>query len=599
MESEKKPLLIYDGDCEYCQYSVDYWQKLTGPAVNYQPYQRVAADYPAISVEEFKRSVKYIMLEGQVASAAKASFLTLSHAPNGGIWLALYRWLPGFSFITEKAYSFISTHRSLAYSVCKFFWGKNPEPPTYDLLTWIFLRLFGVLFLVAFYSFATQALGLIGSRGIVPVAALANAAHTQLGALGFLQLPMLFWLNSSDFMIQLVSWSGVVISFLLIANIFPRICLFLLYILYLSLIFGGQVFMTFQWDLLLIETSLLAIILVRYRVLGVWLLRWLLFRFIFAAGIVKLASGDPAWWDFTALDYHFLTQPLPTSLAWYAYYLPPLVLKWLAGASLVIELGMPFLMFCPRRLRFWAGYSVLAMQIGITLTGNYNFFNFTTMLLCLSLYDDAALKACLPKRLLAWVTQRPLRRPAWRVTPYLVGLFTIVTILCSIGQFNQRFIGYKPLAFTQLTQTLAPFAVVSTYGPFAVMTKKRYEIVIEGSNDGFIWEEYAFKYKPGDLKRKPRWNIPFQPRLDWQMWFAALAPPEASPWFSRFLQRLLEQSPEVLALLERNPFPDIPPLYVRALFYDYTYTTAKEYKETGEWWKSKLVAVYFPAANLS
>lgn len=598
MENDKKPLLIYDGDCDFCQYSVDYWQKLTGHAVNYQPYQHVQNDYPDISVEEFKKSVKYIAPDGEVASAAKASFLTMSNAASGRIWMTLYRRLPGFAFITEKAYSFISTHRSLAYSMSRFFWGKHPEPPTYDILTWIFLRVFGLIFLAAFYSFATQALALIGSKGIVPVSTLMQSVSSYYGSAGFFQLPILFWISTSDWMIQVVSWSGVAISLLLITNIFPRLCLFALYVLYLSLLYGGQVFMTFQWDMLLIETSLLALVLVRYRTLGVWLLRWLTFRFVFASGIVKILSGDTAWWDFTALDYHFLTQPLPTPLAWYAYYLPPIILKILTGLSLFVELVMPFLMFGPRRLRFWAGYSVLAMQVGIILTGNYNFFNFTTVLLCLSLYDDAALKAWLPERASRWITQPVVRSKPLHITPYLVGVFTVVTVLGSIGQFNQRFTGITILKFNALTQAIAPYALVNTYGPFAVMTKKRREIIVEGSNDGIEWKTYQFKYKPGALNRKPRWVIPFQPRLDWQMWFAALAPPESSPWFGNFLARLLENSPPVLALLEKNPFPDFPPVFVRALYYDYSYTTEKEYQENGNWWSRDYLGVFVPPASL-
>lgn len=598
MDSKKIPRLIYDGDCDFCQYSVDYWKKLTGDTVDYQPYQLVSQNYPAISIADFKQSVKYITPDGEVASAAKASFLTLSHAPDGGIWMTLYRKMPGFAYLTEKAYTLISTHRTAAYTLSRFFWGKEPLPPAYDFLTWVFLRLFGLLFLAAFYSFATQALGLIGNQGIVPVAALMHAAKTQLGATGFLQFPILFWISSSDFMIQLVSWSGVIISFFLIANMKPRLCLFALYVLYISLLYGGQVFMTFQWDMLLLETSLLALILIRYRTLGIWLLRWLLFRFEFAAGMVKLTSGDPTWWNFSALDFHFLTQPLPTTLAWYAFYLPPFALKFLTGASLFVELVLPFLFFCPRRLRFWGGYGVLTMQVGIILTGNYNFFNFTTVLLCLSLYDDAALKHWLPTRCQAWMTQAILPQQAFRVTPYLVGAFTVLTVLCSIGQFNQRFTRFTPLEFTTLTRLMSPYAMVNTYGPFAVMTRKRNEIIIEGSNDGVVWQEYEFKYKPGALNRKPRWNIPLQPRLDWQMWFAALGPPQASPWFSSFLQRLLENSPQVVALLEKNPFPDLPPMYVRALYFDYTYTTEEEYQKTGNWWNRYLLGLYFPAVSL-
>ena len=370
-----QPVLIYDGDCGFCIYSVRYWQKLTGDSVTYQPYQEAASTYPEISIEEFKRGVQYIATDGRVASGAEASFLTVNHAKSKSIRLMLYRKLPGFAWVSEKTYHLISTHRSFFFTLSKFFWGRDPEPPTYDVLTFIFLRLFALLFFVAFYSFGSQALGLIGSHGIVPVADLLSLAYAQLGNWSYWYLPVLFWINSSDLAIQLVCWGGMLLSLLLFLNILPRICLFALYVLYLSLVYSGQSFMTFQWDMLLLESAIIAIFLVRYRTLGVWLLRWLVFRFIFAAAIVKLMSGDPSWWDFTALDYHFLTQPLPTPLAWYAYYLPGAVLKAVTIAALVIELIIPFLIFLPRRLRFFAGLMILAMQTGILLTGNYNFFN--------------------------------------------------------------------------------------------------------------------------------------------------------------------------------------------------------------------------------
>lgn len=597
-DKTQKPMFVYDGDCSFCQYCVDYLQKSTGSEVNYQPYQLVGQDYPHISTAEFKAAVQYIAPDQTVSSGAKASFQALAHAPQGGIWLTLYRKLPGFAYCTEKIYHVVSTHRPFFYKICRLFWGKHPEPPRYDLITWLFLRLFGLIFLSAFFSFATQALGLIGSRGIVPVATLVTNAKTVLGSSAVLQLPMLFWLNSSDLFIQSVAWSGVIISVLLIFNILPRLSLFMLYILYLTLSVGGQVFMTFQWDMLLLEAALIAIVLVRYRTLGVWLMRWLVFRFILGSGLVKILSGDPSWWDMTALNYHFLTQPLPTPLAWYAYYLPAFILKTLTLAALIIELVLPFFIFCPRRLRFFAGICIVLMQIGILLTGNYNFFNLTTLVLCLTLFDDAALRSILPAAITKHCQQRISSSKTFALTPYFAGAFAVLTVIISLSQLNHRYLGFSPLIFTHAEQVIAPYGIVNTYGPFAVMTKKRYEIVIEGSNDGLNWSTYQFKYKPGPLNKPLSWNIPLQPRLDWQMWFAALGPPEASPWFAMFLQRLLENSPDVLALLANNPFPDLPPMLIRANFYDYTFTNSEEYRATGNWWKRERVGMYVQPVSL-
>lgn len=594
----KKPLVVYDGDCGYCIYSVRYWRKLTGSSVRYQPYQDVASLYPDIPVQEFQRAVQYITPDGKVASGAEASFLTLSHHPGSGIWLRMYRKLPGFAYVSEKAYNVVSTHRNFFYTISKFCWGSDPDPTTYDMLTWIFLRLFGLIFLSAFYSFATQASGLIGSNGIIPAAEFLNAVYDQIGSQGYWLLPNVFWLNASNYMIYAVCWGGVIISILLILDIFPSVCLLFLYIFYLSLIYAGQVFMTFQWDMMLLEISIISLFLLRFRVLGIWLLRWMAFRFFFAAGIVKLTSGDPSWWDYTALDYHFLTQPLPTPLAWYAFYLPHSILEALTAATLIVEIPITFLFFFPRRIRFFAAFCVLSMQIGISLTGNYNFFNLTSMLLCLTMFDDAALRCVIPSRFASRMRQHLSSRRPYRITTLIAVVFAVLSITISIIQFNMRFIGNVPVWLARLNNEVAPLQMVNTYGPFAVMTKLRFEIIVEGSSDGTNWVEYNFKYKPGNIYRRPLWNIPFQPRLDWQMWFAALGPAEASPWFTRFLQKLLENSPEVTALLESNPFAKEPPVFVRALLYDYTYTTADEYKKTKAWWNRELIRVYFPAASL-
>ena len=197
-------------------------------------------------------------------------------------------------------------------------------------------------------------------------------------------MPMAFWLNDSDLAIQAVCWAGAGLSLLVVVNVAPRLSLFLIYALYLSLVYAGQAFMEFQWDTYLLETGVIALLMSFAPTPGVWLMRWLLFRFLFMSGVVKLLSGDPNWWSLTALSYHFLTQPLPTPLAWYAARLPPELLKVATGATFVVELALPFLIFCPRRLRFVSAFGILMLQSCILITGNYNWFNLQTMLLCLA-----------------------------------------------------------------------------------------------------------------------------------------------------------------------------------------------------------------------
>jgi predicted DCC family thiol-disulfide oxidoreductase YuxK len=592
-----RPLLVYDGDCGFCGYWARYWQKLTGDRVDYRPYQEVAAQYPTIPLASFQRAVQYITPDGRHASAAEASFLVLSHARGRRIWLNLYRRLPGFATIAERAYAFTAAHRPGFYRISLFLWGTDYQPPRYDLVSFLFLRLFGLIYLSAFISFAVQAQGLIGSHGILPLAELLDAIGAHFGPERFFLMPMVFWWSTSDFAIQAVCWTGAALSLLVVLNVLPRLSLSLLFVLYLSLLYAGQEFMTYQWDTYLLEAGFLALLLSFATTPGIWLLRWLLFRFMFMSGVVKLLSGDPNWWNLSALSFHFLTQPLPTPLAWYAAHLPPSPLKFATGCTFFIELVLPFLIFCPRRLRFFAAFGILLLQSFILLTGNYNWFNLQTMLLCLPLFDDVALQKMLPRRVVRLLLARAERRVPGRALGATVVAVALLIVCCSLAQMDARFGGNPPAVARVLERLVDPLHIVSGYGLFAVMTTQRDEIVIEGSDDGIGWREYEFRYKPGDLARRPPWNIPHQPRLDWQMWFAALEDPRGLRWFPHFLQRVLENEPAVMALLTRNPFPDKPPLYVRARFYDYTFSNSED-KAKGLWWQRRELGLYFPVVRL-
>jgi hypothetical protein len=557
----------------------------------------VSAQYPAIPLADFQRAVQFITPDGRRASAAEASFLTLSHARGKGLWLWLYRRVPGFAPLTERAYAFTAAHRSGFFRVSRFLWGSNYEPPRYERVSFLFLRLFGLMYLSAFVSFAVQAQGLIGSRGVLPLAELTEAVAASAGRERFWLMPMVFWLNSSDLAIQSVCWAGAMCSLLLVCNLLPRLSLLVLYVLYLSLLYAGQVFMTYQWDTFLLEGGFLALVLSFARVPGIWLLRWLLFRFMFMSGVVKLLSGDPNWWNLSALSYHFVTQPLPTPLAWYAAQLSAAALRFATGAVFLVELVLPFFIFAPRRLRFGAAFGILLLELCILLTGNYNWFNLQTMLLCLPLFDDAALRRLLPVRLIRLLPVTENERSPRRAALVGVGALTLLIVFLSLVEMDLRFGGNPPALAQDIDRSIEPLHIVSSYGLFAIMTTRREEIVIEGSLDGIEWREYEFRYKPGDLFRAPPWNIPHQPRLDWQMWFAALGDPRRLPWFWHFLQRLLENEPSVTALLRSNPFPDKPPIYIRAQFYDYSFTDATG-KATGRWWERHLLGLYFPIVQL-
>jgi hypothetical protein len=404
-----------------------------------------------------------------------------------------------------------------------------------------------------------------------------------LGSRAFLAAPTVFWLNSSDAAIQAVWIAGAVCAVLAFFNVFRRAALFACWLLYLSLVTASQDFLSFQWDILLLETGLLAEFLGYSRVI-VWMFRWLLFRLMFLSGAVKLLSGDPTWSKLAALSVHYQTQPIPTPLAWYAHQLPSWAQRASTGMVFFVELLLPICVLAPRRVRMFAAPWLMGFQILILLTGNYAFFNWLTLALCLFLFDDAALGRLVPNRTAAPRREHP--RIAWTVA-------AIIAVL-STSLLWQTFTGRAPWGMQAILVYTAPFGITSSYGLFATMTTLRPEIIVEGSNDGATWQEYEFRYKPGRLDRRPPWVAPHQPRLDWQMWFAALGVYQQNGWFVNMVARLLEGSPRVTALLQHNPFPKTPPRYIRALVYEYRFTSWGQH----DWWTRRLMGQYLPPVSL-
>jgi hypothetical protein len=418
-----------------------------------------------------------------------------------------------------------------------------------------------------------------------------------LGSAAYRDLPTLFWMNSGDTALIAGSVVGVLLGLLVILDRWTRPALVALFALYLSYAHAGQDFMSFQWDILLLEAGFLGIFLTGGSRIVVWLCRWLVFRYFLLAGAVKLLSGDSTWRDLTALEYHFWTQPLPTPLAWYAAQLPPWLLVAGTAATLAIELASIVLIFLPRRPRALAGWCLLVFQALILLTGNYNFFNLLSMSLCIFLFDDAALRRLIPRRLESWVQERA-PHPARAATVVATAL-ALVVVPAGLNRIWEVFAHSELPVAGVISEITSPFLIVNPYGLFAVMTTARPEIVIEGSADGQIWREYVFRYKPGPVTRPPPWNIPHQPRLDWQMWFAALGDARANPWFQNLMLRLLQGSPPVLALLDSNPFPEHPPSYVRAKLYRYRFADRAIHAATGQWWVRRVEGLYFPEVTLA
>jgi uncharacterized membrane protein YphA (DoxX/SURF4 family) len=493
----------------------------------------------------------------------------------------------------------------------------SSQPSSDDrLVRWLFLRAMGVVYLVAFVSLWVQVRGLIGAHGILPIGSFIDAARQffdshHVGLDRYRLLPTLSWLSPSDAALTAQCAVGTAAAALLVAGLAPGPCLAVLWTLYLSLVAAGQDFFSFQWDSLLLEAGLLATVLAPWqwrprlsqesppsRVV-VWLLRWLVFRLMFESGSVKWLSGDPSWRHLKALTVHFQTQPLPTWIGWYAHQAPGWMQVASCAAMFGIEIGAPLLIFCGRRPRAVGGVLIIFLQVLILLTGNYTFFNGLTIALCVFLFDDALLARLVPNRLKPRPFDQPRPSPSWRtrIAPAMLAVVVLPVSILSVVETLQLVPGWlEPVEAVE--NDLAPLRSANHYGLFAVMTTQRAEIVIEGSDDRVTWRPYEFPDKPGDPMRRPSFVAPYQPRLDWQMWFAALGTWRANPWFANLCVRLLEGSPDVLRLLASNPFPVRPPRYIRAVLYDYRFTNWNERRATGAWWVRTPAGEYFPEISL-
>jgi predicted DCC family thiol-disulfide oxidoreductase YuxK len=586
-----KPVLIYDGKCGFCKIWIEYWKTLTGDAVTYAPSQEVGSEYHQIPPEAFGKSVQLVMPSGEVLSGAHAVFETLASHPSWCRLLSAYYGVPGFARITEASYRFIAGHRNTFYWVTVLLFGRKVEPLRFEAVQTIFQKLLAATYLTAFVSFGVQARALIGSQGVEPVAIYFQRIGVLLGPGAWRAAPSLFWLHTSDVFIQAVWLCGAACSLLAIFDVFWRGALVVAFVCYLSLLNASQEFLSYQWDILLLEAGFLSLFLGYSRIV-VWLFRWLLFRLMFLSGAVKLLSGDSTWHGLTALTVHFQTQPIPTPLAWYAHQLPVPFLKASCLLVLFVELIIPFLVLGPRRVRLFAAPWLIGLQVMIMLTGNYAFFNWLSLALCLFLFDDAHLERIVPGAWLGRISKAgPVRR---RVVVALTCVIGLLSTLFSLQALRVQL----PAAARALISAAAPFGITSSYGLFATMTTRRPEIVIEGSNDGAEWREYEFRYKPGRLDRRPPWVAPHQPRLDWQMWFAAFSSYQENVWFLNLLARLLQNNAEVLSQFEHNPFPDRAPRLIRASLYEYRFTDWQTRKDTHAWWTRTPLGPYVPPVAL-
>ena len=474
----------------------------------------------------------------------------------------------------------------------------------------LFLRLLGLVYLIAFVSLAVQITGLVGEHGLLPVGDFLGGVRERYGAAAYYNWPTLVWLAPTDAWLSALSWCGAAASLLLVAGVVPTAATAVLWLLYLSLTTAGQEFLGFQWDSLLLETGLLAVFYapLSWRddaagdaeppVMVRWTLWLLAFKLTFLSGVTKIVSGDPTWANWTALSYHYETQPLPAWTSWFVYQLPPSVHYWSTGATLLIELAAPWLIFLPprfSRVRLTACALMISLQIGIGITGNYGFFNLLTIVLYLAVLDDRTLGRLLPSRL-ARTTVEPSShsrgRTHWRMAANVVA--TIIAVLSVMTVFREidrtrRVRGLFDRGWPEKLLTwVSPLNSVNGYGLFRVMTTSRPEIVIEVSEDGSVWKEQEFRWKPGNVMRRPRFVEPHMPRLDWQMWFAALDPSSAADWLLHLADHLIAGDPTVTRQLGPNPLP-ARPRYVRLAYYQYHFASATEHSKTGAWWTREFV----------
>lgn len=441
-----------------------------------------------------------------------------------------------------------------------------------------------------------QITGLVGVNGILPITELLENSYHKQGMLAWLYKPTLFWIDSSDISLKTISLTGCVFSVLLFVGFNATWSLVFLFILYLSLFHAGQVFMNFQWDMLLLEAGFLAIFInTGPSRLLIFMFHWLLFRLRFMSGVSKLASDDANWSGLTALNYYFETQPLPHTGAWFFHQLPDWILQGGVLLMFFTELIVPFLIFLPRKFRLFAAFTTIIMQVLIIASSNHNWINILTILLCLFLLNDRLIQKIVPGSLHRYISlKREIDTDSVKQKPsYILPVFATLILLSSVSSFTAMVSTTNILEpIEKSTNLVKLWGLGHIYHIFPTMQTERHELQIEGSDDGVRWYSYGFKYKPDSLGKRPVFIVPHQPRLDWMIWFVPPRFPEMVYWLDRFVFQLKRGSDEVIDLLEYDPFPDRPPRFIRVQVFRYRFTTFDERNRTGNWWKREYLGLF-------
>jgi lipase maturation factor 1 len=521
---------------------------------------------------------------------------------------------------------------------------------------WIFLRALAAIYFSAFYSLLFQIKGLVGPEGILPAQQYLAAVENSLsGAARFWYAPSLFWISSNSDALMLVTWIGLAASVIAFLNLWPRLSFFVCFVCFLSFVSAAGDFSNYQSDGMLLEAGFLALFFAPGGVMPGWgmqsppsraslfLLQWEWFRIYFESGMVKLLSGDTEWRNLTAMDEYYQNGPLPTWIGWYVQHFPHWFQAASAAGTLVMELGVVLMLFFPRRVRLICFFIVTPWEIGVILTANYTFLNYLVLSLGFLLLDDRAVirfvpkgfrlpeqgeiprvepkvdselsilkkddpvpKALTPEEKERLVEHRRARRTLHhRLLGHLsaIGLAVTTVMLAWIAYDTMAEMISMPLHGIPLPHvpiaTLEPFRIANQYGLFAVMTRGRYEIEFQGSFDGNHWVAYGFKYKPQAVNEAPGIYAPYQPRFDWNLWFASLGDWCQNDIVPLTEERLLANNADVLSLFKGNPFPRSPPRYVRAVLWQYWFTSMDEKRRTGNWWRRQSLGLYAPEITLT
>jgi len=486
---------------------------------------------------------------------------------------------------------------------------------------WIFLRALGLIYYSAFFSLAFQIRGLIGPQGILPASEYLQALAEQFGRVSYWYAPTLLWLSGSSHMVMGICWVGMIASLLLVLNFWPRGTLAICFICFLSFVSGAREFSGYQSDGMLLEAGFIALFFAPrgFRPgLGsgspasraAWfLLVWECFRIYFESGVAKILGGDPEWRNFTAMDEYYQNGPLPTWIGWYMQHLPHWFHAATALGTLALELVLAWMMFLPRRFRIACFFIVTPWQIGIILSANYTFLNYLVLVLGFLLLDDCFVLRCVPSRwrgrLLRSGTAKELAGPEPQssaseklrrgLSVLRLAVAAVMLLWVFYVTLAEMLWMFEPLPLpTSPVSILEPFRIANRYGLFAVMTRGRYEIEFQGSSDGQTWLVYPFRFKPQDPAKPPGIYAPYQPRFDWNLWFSSLSTWRQEPIVPRTEQALLRGSPDVLLLFAGNPFPKAPPRQVRAVLWQYWFTTPEEKRAQGLWWRREQLGLYAP-----